>query len=112
MIVDVVPPGKASVSKSDIADKLSKMYGVKDTATIVPYGFRIAFGGGRSTGFALVYDDQEALKKFEPTFRLKRSGMVPPSPPTGAKQRKERKNRAKKLRGTAKTKPATSKKSE
>lgn len=33
------------------------------------FGFRTAFGGGKSTGFALVYDNKEALK-FEPRYRL------------------------------------------
>lgn len=36
------------------------------------FGFRTAFGGGRSTGFALIYDTLEAAKKYEPKFRLAR----------------------------------------
>ena len=36
------------------------------------FGFRTVFGGGRSTGFCLVYDDLEAAKKFEPKHRLAR----------------------------------------
>ena len=36
------------------------------------FGFRTAFGGGRSTGFALIYDTAEAAKKYEPKYRLAR----------------------------------------
>lgn len=28
------------------------------------------FGGGKSTGFGLVYDNLDAAKKFEPKYRL------------------------------------------
>ena len=36
------------------------------------FGFKTAFGGGRSTGFAVIYDTLEAAKKYEPKFRLAR----------------------------------------
>jgi small subunit ribosomal protein S24e len=41
------------------------------------YGFRTAFGGNRSTGFALVYDNQQYLVKYEPDFRLRRVEILP-----------------------------------
>lgn len=34
------------------------------------FGFRTNFGGGKTTGFALVYDSMDLLKKFEPKHRL------------------------------------------
>lgn len=34
------------------------------------FGLRAQFGGGKTTGFALVYDSPEAMKKFEPKYRL------------------------------------------
>ena len=40
------------------------------------FGFRTAFGGGRSTGFALIYDSLDAAKKYEPKFRLARVRIV------------------------------------
>lgn len=43
-----------------------------DKNRVVTFGFRTAFGGGRSTGFALIYDDEESQKKFEPKYRLVR----------------------------------------
>ena len=40
------------------------------------FGFRTQFGGGKSTGFALIYDSVDALKKFEPHYRLVRIGQA------------------------------------
>ncbi|XP_066922936.1 small ribosomal subunit protein eS24-like isoform X2 [Clytia hemisphaerica] len=100
MIVDVLHPGKATVSKADIREKLARMY--KSTADcIVCFGFKTLFGGGKTTGFALVYDTLDYLKKFEPKYRKQRLGLIKVEKPA-RKQRKERKNRAKKVRGTAK----------
>ena len=48
------------------------MYKAKDEKQVVVFGLKAAFGGGRSTGFALVYDSIEALKAFEPKHRLLR----------------------------------------
>lgn len=41
---------------------------------VFAYGFRCHFGGGRSTGFALIYDTLDFAKKFEPKYRLLRVG--------------------------------------
>ena len=30
----------------------------------------VQFGGGKSTGFGLIYDTLDAAKKFEPKYRL------------------------------------------
>lgn len=51
----------------------------------------------------MIYDSLSAAKKFEPVYRLRRAGMA--EAPTGSrKQRRERKNRALKLRGLEKAK--------
>lgn len=47
------------------------MYKV-DKEVVFCFGFRTAFGGGKSTGFALIYDNLESAKKFEPKYRLVR----------------------------------------
>merc|ERR1711879_512318 len=55
MVVDVLHPGKASIPKTEIRDNLAKMY--KTTSDlVVAFGFRTAFGGGKSTGFAHLRD--------------------------------------------------------
>jgi hypothetical protein len=40
------------------------------------FGLQTQYGGGKTTGFALVYDSPEALKKFEPHYRLVRVGVA------------------------------------
>merc|ERR1712133_300328 len=91
MIVDVLHPGNATVAKSDIREKLARMY--KATADcIVCYGFRTAFGGGKTTGFALIYDSLDFLKQYEPKYRLARLGLFKKERQP-RKQRKEKKNR-------------------
>jgi len=102
MVLDVVHPNMASVSKTVLSEKLATMYKCDKNAVVV-FGFKIAFGGGKSTGFALIYDTADAAKKFEPKYRLARKGLVTVTK-ASRKQRKERKNRAKKVRGSQKHK--------
>merc|ERR1711953_1014425 len=74
MVVDVLHPGKASVAKSEIREKLARMY--KSTADCIQcFGFRTDFGGGKTTGFALIYDSLDYLKQYEPKYRLARLGL-------------------------------------
>ncbi|KAK6105083.1 Ribosomal protein S24e family protein [Brugia pahangi] len=86
MVVEILHPNRASVPKVECH-----------------------FGGGRSTGFALIYDTADFAKKFEPKYRLLRQTGTK-AEKSGRKQRKERKNRQKKVRGTKKTKVAAGKK--
>ena len=76
-IVDVLHPSRPNVPKSELAEQLAALYKT-DKARVVSFGFRTQFGGGRSTGFALIYDDEESQKKFEPKYRLVRvSSPIP-----------------------------------
>ncbi|KAJ3331176.1 ribosomal 40S subunit protein S24B [Blyttiomyces sp. JEL0837] len=108
MIVDVLHPGRANISHKDLGEKLAKLYKA-NADSVFTFGFRTAFGGGKSTGFALIYDSLEAAKKVEPKYRLIRHGIGAKGL-ISAKQRKERKNRAKKFRGTKKAKASAAKK--
>jgi small subunit ribosomal protein S24e len=81
---DVLHPNRPNVSKDELRQKLSELYkSPKDSVSV--FGFRTQFGGGKSTGFALIYESNEALKKFEPQYRLIRYEMA---------QRAERPSRA------------------
>jgi len=72
---DVLHPNRPNVSKDELREKLADLYkSNKDQVSV--FGFRTQYGGGKSTGFALVYDSQEALKKFEPAYRLVRIGAA------------------------------------
>ncbi|KAI0756996.1 40S ribosomal protein S24 [Daedaleopsis nitida] len=102
-IVDVLHPNRPNVSKAELSERLAQIYKA-DKGRVVTFGLKTVFGGGRSTGFGLIYDDETSQRKFEPKYRLVRAGMFTPPPKTNRKLRKERKNRAKKLRGTKKAK--------
>jgi ribosomal protein S24E len=72
---DVLHPNRPNVSKDELREKLADLYkSNKDQVSV--FGFRTQYGGGKSTGFALVYDSAEALKKFEPHYRLVRIGAA------------------------------------
>lgn len=70
-VIDVLHPSRPNVAKAELQEKLAGLYKThKDR--VVTFGFRTQFGGGRSTGFALIYDDEASQKKFEPRYRLVR----------------------------------------
>eukprot|EP01098_Paradermamoeba_levis_P001446 TRINITY_DN1172_c0_g1_i1.p1 TRINITY_DN1172_c0_g1~~TRINITY_DN1172_c0_g1_i1.p1 ORF type:complete len:137 (-),score=63.13 TRINITY_DN1172_c0_g1_i1:119-529(-) len=104
-IIDVIHQGRPNVSKKELQEKLAKMYKVDDVHRIYLFGFRTQFGGGKSSGFGVIYDNLAIAKKTEPKFRQQRMGLLKVEK-SGRKQRKERKNRAKKFRGTKKLKAA------
>lgn len=109
MVVDVLHPNKASVPKTEIREKLAKMYKATPDR-VFAFGFRTNFGGGKSSGFALIYDTMDFAKKFEPKYRLARQGVIERAAKSSRKQKKEKKNRVKKVRGTKKTQVGAGKK--
>ena len=76
MVVDVLHPSRPNVSKAELSEKLAAVYKTEKDR-VVTFGFRTHFGGGRSTGFALIYDDEASQKKFEPKYRLIRVSDMP-----------------------------------
>jgi small subunit ribosomal protein S24e len=105
-VVDVLHAGRATVPRSEIKMLLAKMFKVTDPNTVFTFGFKTAFGGGKSTGFGLIYDNQQVAKRFEPRYRLVREKLAEKGT-IGRKQRKERKNKAKKQWGTRVAKKKT-----
>lgn len=97
-IVEVLHPGRANVPKAEIREKLAKIYDAREADAVFVFGFRTQFGGGKSTGFGLIYDSVDVAKKFEPKYRLVRNGLQEAASKS-RKQIKERKNRALKVRG-------------
>ncbi|QLQ80600.1 hypothetical protein HG537_0D06010 [Torulaspora globosa] len=100
-VVDVLHPNRPNVSKDELREKLSAIYKVEKDAVSV-FGFRTQFGGGKSTGFGLVYNSVAEAKKFEPTYRLVRYGLAEKVEKPSRQQRKQKKNRDKKIFGTGK----------
>lgn len=72
---DILHPSRANISKEELREKLGGMYKAQKDQVQV-FGLRTQFGGGKTTGFALIYDSPEAMKKFEPIYRLVRVGMA------------------------------------
>ena len=67
-------------------------------STIFLFGFKTHFGGGMSTGFGFIYNNIKAARQFEPRYRLVRNGLLEINR-ISSKQRKEQKNKSKKIRG-------------
>merc|ERR1719510_2550514 len=103
-VLDVIHPTSANVSKKDLATKLASMYKVHDSQCIQLFGFKTAFGGSRSTGFGLIYENLDKMKKFEPKYRLARAGLKESKAKVGRRAKKDSKNRMKKVRGKEKAK--------
>ena len=99
MVIEVVHPTRANVPKEELKTSIAKMYKVKDPQTIILFGFRTVFGGGRSTGFGLIYDSVDDVKKFELKYRQARIGLCE-NAKKSRKMIKENKNRGKKVWGT------------
>ncbi|XP_062956761.1 small ribosomal subunit protein eS24-like [Cynocephalus volans] len=71
MVIDILHPGKATVPKTEIREKLDKMY--KSTPDVIfEFGFRTHFGGGKTTGFGMIYDSLNYAMKNEPKHRFAR----------------------------------------
>merc|ERR1712124_142395 len=96
-VLEVIHPSSGNVSKKSLREKLATAYKISDVNCVHVFGMKPAFGGGRSTGFALMYDNLAAAKKFEPKHRLKRVGLD--TPKTGRRNRKDLRHRQAKLRG-------------
>lgn len=115
-VLEILHHGRQNVPIKELQEKLAKMYKVPDTKLISVFGMRTHFGGGRSTAFCLIYSSEAAAKKYEPKYRLIRVSEAPfntlsriqngmaTKTQVGRKLRKEKKNRAKKVRGTKKAK--------
>lgn len=98
MVVDVIHPGRANVAKEELSELLANMY-KGDSKLTITFGFRTKFGGGKSTGFCLIYDNHEAMVKFEPKHRMIRKGETEKKEQS-RKAIKEAKNKGLKVRGT------------
>lgn len=98
-VIDVIHPAQGNVSKDEVRERLAKSYKVeKDQVSV--FHFKYNYGGGRSTGFGLIYDSVDSLKKFEPRYRLVRYGLAEKVDKISKQQRAQKKNRGKKIFGT------------
>jgi small subunit ribosomal protein S24e len=79
--------GRQQYLRHKFMKKPAKMY--KTTPDVIfVFGFRTHFGGGKTTGFDMIYDSLDYAKKNEPKHRLARHGLYEKKK-TSRKQRKE-----------------------
>ena len=101
MVVDITHGDSATPSSTKTREALAKMYKSTPDCVIV-YGMQTKFGGGSSTGFAHVYDSLDYLKKNEIRYRQVRAGLCEKIEKKARAQRRQLKNRKKKVKGTKK----------
>ena len=78
-MIDIVHPKRANVSKEELEGKLAERFRTKKGCCVV-YGLKTQFGGSKSSGFALVYDNEEYRHKYDSIPHL-RKVIVPPRSP-------------------------------
>ncbi|KAM5332433.1 small ribosomal subunit protein eS24-like [Glossophaga mutica] len=86
IVIDVFNPGKATVTKTEILEKLAKMYTTTPDIIFV-CGFRNHFGGGKKTGFDMIYDSLDCTNKNELKHRLSRPGLCEKKRPWESRER-------------------------
>ncbi len=67
----MVHPGRANVPKEELSEKVALKFKTKKEC-IVLFGFKTKFGGGKSSGFALIYDSLDYRKKYDTLARLRK----------------------------------------
>merc|ERR1712228_1141127 len=100
--IQLIHPEMANVSKAQIKEALAKKL-KSDESKITVFGLKTKFGGGRSSGFALIYNTADDKAKYDSTTMLRRDG-IKTKPKVGRKAKKEIKSRRKRVHGTAKAK--------
>jgi small subunit ribosomal protein S24e len=68
-MVDITHSPETKVTKEQVKEYI-RSYFKKPHVSL--FGVKKMFGGGRTQGFVLVYDNEDSMKKFEPAYRLKR----------------------------------------
>ena len=105
MVVDVFYERAVKVTKESIKKKIAAQFKKNN---VVIFGARKAYGGGRTRCFAMVYDSEDAMKKYEPKKRLARIEREKLAPKDrkadkkkeGRKVSKVKKHQKQKKRGT------------
>ena len=69
MVCDVFYEPKAKITKEMIKNKIARQF---KKPNVVIFSAKKAFGGGRIRCFAMVYDSEDSMKKYESKKRLAR----------------------------------------
>jgi len=102
----VFHPNEPKVTKEQIREYVRTHFKKQHVAL---FGVKKFFGGGRTKGFCLIYDNEDSMKKIEPASRLKRVEIekIPPKDrkksagkKEGRKVQKVKKHQAQRKSGT------------
>jgi small subunit ribosomal protein S24e len=93
-VVDLKHSGTQAPTREEIKDIISTKLPA-DKARVVVFGLHTQFGGGRTTGFGLVYKSLDALKVIEPKHRLIKAGLAEKSKKTRRMRKNSRKQKMK-----------------
>lgn len=110
LLLDIYHEGKPNVSQKELKELVANKFRW-DPKNLIVFGIKTAFGGNRSTGFALAYDSQNYLVKYEPNYRLRRMAILPKRNPQ-RKPKKELKRKIKKSRAGERRKVLATRKAE
>ena len=105
MQVEMIHPDEPNVSKEAIKEKLAGIFKSKSECIAI-FGLSTKFGGGRSSGFALIYDSLDLRKQYDLKTNLRRDKQWDTKKLKTRKQLKDIKGRVKRVRGTAKARAA------
>ena len=109
MVVDVFYEPNVKITKENIKKKIASQFKKNN---VVIFGARKVFGGGRTKCFAMVYDNEDSMKKYEPKkrrARIEREKLAPKDRKVekkkeGRKVCKVKKHQKQKKRGTLRAK--------
>jgi small subunit ribosomal protein S24e len=86
-VIDLKHPGAKAPTRDEIKDLVAKKLKASKELVVV-FGLETHFGGGKTTGFAFIYNTQDALKQVEPKHRLIKAHLAE----KGKLTRRQRKN--------------------
>jgi len=69
MVVDVYHSKERKVTKESMREYIRTHFKKQHVSL---FGVKKFFGGGRTQGYALIYDNEDSMKKYEPSSRMKR----------------------------------------
>ena len=103
MVCDVYYEPKTKITKEHIKKKIAQQF---KKPNVVIFNAKKVFGGGRIRCFAMVYDSEDSMKKYESAKRLARierekDKKKAEKKKEGRKVFKVKKNQKQKKRGTA-----------
>jgi ribosomal protein S24E len=72
-MVDVTHAAEVKITKDQIKEYVRNFFKKPHVSL---FGIKKTFGGGKTQGFVLVYDNEDSMKRFEPAYRLKRVNFI------------------------------------